>query len=144
MGAIEERNKQIAAKWFEEFWNNANTDIVDELCADDVHMYFPLARRAYDGKEEVASIIKPMHEAIEGYHFDTMGPLVVEGNTVLCRWHANGKVVKDYGDFPGNGNTIDFTGVAIYRISENGLIEEEFTEEDSAKVYMQLGLLSLD
>ena len=63
---------------------------------------------------------------------------------MLCRWHAHGKVVKDFGDFPGNGDVIDFTGVAIYRISDEGLIEEELTEEDSAKVYTQLGLLSLD
>lgn len=140
---FEQRNKEIAARWFEEYWNNASTDIVDELCADDVHMYFPLARRAYDGKDEVKSIIGPMHDAIEGYHFDTTGPLVAEGDTVLCRWHAHGKVVKDFGDFPGNGDVIDFTGVAIYRISDEGLIEEEFTEEDSAKVYTQLGLLSL-
>ncbi len=84
-----------------------------------------------------------MHDAVEGYHFDTTGPLVAEGDTVLCRWHTNGRVVKDFGDFPGNGGIIDFTGVAIYRINDDGFIEEEFTGEDSAKVYMQLGLLSL-
>lgn len=140
---FEERNKRIAARWFEEYWNNANTDVVDELCSENVHMFFPLARRAYDGKDEVKSIIGPMHDAIEGYHFDTTGPLIVEGDTVLCRWRATGKVVKDFGDFPGNGTTIDFTGVAIYRINDDGLIEEEFTEEDSARVYLQLGLLKL-
>ena len=68
---------------------------------------------------------------------------MAEGDTVLCRWHANGKVVKDFGDVPGNGDVIDFTGVAIYKISPEGKILEEFTEEDSAKVYMQLGLLEL-
>lgn len=139
----QERNKEIASRWFEEFWNNANTDVVDELWAPDGHMQFPLARRAYDGRDEVREIIKPMHEAIEGYHFDVTKPLIAEGDMVLCCWHANGRVVKDFGDFPGNGDTIDFTGVAVYTISDDGLILEEYTEEDSAKVYEQLGLLGL-
>ena len=141
---FEQRNKEIAARWFEEFWNKANTDVVDELWAPDGHMQFPLARRSYDGREEVKAIIKPMHEAIEGYHFDVTRPPIAEGNQVLCCWHANGRVVADFGDFPGNGNEIDFTGVAIYTISDEGLILEEYTEEDSAKVYIQLGLLSFE
>ena len=64
---FEQRNKEIAARWFEEYWNNASTDVVDELCADDVHMYFPLARRAYDGKDEVKSIMpRPHHRKSRG------------------------------------------------------------------------------
>lgn len=136
-----EENKRIATRYFEEFWNKANCSIVDELCSPDVHVYAPLVG-TFDGREAVKSFIKPIHDAIENYHFDMTAPLVAEGDTVLCRWHANGTVKKDIGFFPGNGTTIDFTGVAIYKIVD-GLICEEFTEEDGMKVFMQLGLLKL-
>lgn len=136
-----ERNKQIATHYFEEFWNKGNTAIVDELCAPNVHVWAPLVGD-YNGREEVKAFIAPIHDAIEGYHFDMTAPLAAEGDTVLCRWRANGVVKKDIGFFPGNGTVIDFTGVAIYKIV-NGLIEEEFTEEDGLKVLQQLGVLNL-
>lgn len=136
-----EENKAIAARYFEEFWNKGNTAIVDELCAPDVHVYAPLVGD-FNGREEVKAFIQPIHDAIEGYHFDMTRPLVAEGDTVLCCWHANGVVKKDIGFFPGNGTTIDFTGVAIYKIVD-GLIHEEFTEEDGMKVFQQLGILKL-
>ena len=136
-----ENNKAIAARYFEEFWNKGNVDIVDELCAPDVHVYAPLVGD-FNGRDAVKGFIGGIHDAIEGYHFDMTRPLVAEGDTVLCCWHANGIVKKDIGFFPGNGTTIDFTGVAIYKIVD-GLIQEEFTEEDGMKVFQQLGMLKL-
>jgi predicted ester cyclase len=136
-----EENKIIASRYFEEFWNKGNTAIVDELCAPDVHVYAPLVGD-FNGRAAVKGFIGSIHDAIEGYHFDMTRPLVAEGDTVLCCWHANGVVKKDIGFFPGNGTTIDFTGVAIYKIVD-GLIHEEFTEEDGMKVFRQLGLLML-
>lgn len=136
-----ERNKEIAARYFEEFWNKGNTAIVDELCAPNIHVWFPLGGH-FNGRAEVKGIIGPIHDAIEGYHFDMTAPLVAEGDTVLCRWHANGVVKKAIGFMPGNGAEIDFTGVAIYKIVD-GQIHEEFTEEDGMKVLQQVGVLKL-
>jgi steroid delta-isomerase-like uncharacterized protein len=140
MTSIEE-NKAIAKRYFEEFWNGGNTAVVDELCAPDIHVYAPLVGD-FNGREAVKNFIGPIHDAIEDYHFDMTRPLVAEGDTVLCCWHANGIVKKDIGFFPGSGTTIDFTGVAIYKIID-GRIQEEFTEEDGMKVFQQLGLLKL-
>jgi predicted ester cyclase len=139
--STQEENKAIASKFFEEFWNKANSSIVDELCTSDVHLVAPLVGD-YRGQEQVKSFIGALHEAIEGLRFDAVRPLVAEGDTVLCCWRGTGVVVKDIGYFPGNGKALDFTGVAIYRI-KNGLIEEEYTEEDGLKAFSQLGLLEI-
>lgn len=136
-----ERNKEIATRYFEEFWNKGNTVIVDELCASDVYVWFPLGGD-FNGREEVKGIIGPIHDSIEGYHFVMTAPLIAEGDTVLCRWRARGVVKRDIGCMPGNGTEIDFTGVAIYKIVD-GLILEEFTEEDGMKVLRQLGVLKV-
>jgi predicted ester cyclase len=140
MSTLEE-NKAVATKFFAEFWNHANAGIVDELCAPDIHLCAPLVGD-FNGREEVKSFIKPLHGAIEGLHFQAVRPLVAEGDTVLCCWRGTGVVQKDIGYFPGNGKSLDFTGVAIYRIKD-GLIEEEYTEEDGLKAFEQLGILSL-
>jgi hypothetical protein len=78
-----EKNKQIATRYFEEFWNKGNTAIVDELCAPNIHVWAPLVGD-YNGREEVKVFIAPLHDAIEGYHFDMTAPLIAEGD-----WEAS-------------------------------------------------------
>lgn len=63
------KNKAIAARYFEDFWNKGNTAVVDELCAPNVHIYAPLAGD-FNGREAVKSFINPILDAIEGYRFD--------------------------------------------------------------------------
>ena len=136
-----EENKAIAAEFFEEFWNKGNVEIVDKLCAADVHLCAPLVGD-FKGREEVKGFIGALRDAIEGLRFEATRPLVAEGDTVLCCWRGKGVVQKDIGYFPGNGTEIDFTGVAIYTIID-GLIKEEYTEEDGLRAFEQLGLLKL-
>ncbi|MDR3136089.1 MAG: ester cyclase [Coriobacteriales bacterium] len=136
----QEENKAIARRFFEEFWNHANESIVDELCAENVHLVAPLVGD-FNGRDALKSFIRPLHDAIENLHFQAVRPLVAEGDTVLCCWRGTGVVRKAIGYFPGNGDALDFTGVAIYRIN-NGLIEEEYTEEDGLKAFSQLGLIT--
>jgi hypothetical protein len=41
MATLEQRNKSIVAKYFEEYWVKGNVSIVDELCSDDFIMSYP-------------------------------------------------------------------------------------------------------
>jgi len=38
----QEKNKQIVARYSEEFWGKGNLEIVDELCADDILSNYPM------------------------------------------------------------------------------------------------------
>ena len=40
--SLQERNKQVVARYFEEFWTKGNVDIVDELCVEDVLCDYPM------------------------------------------------------------------------------------------------------
>lgn len=40
--STQERNKQIIARYFEEFWSKGNVNIVDELCVDDIICDYPM------------------------------------------------------------------------------------------------------
>jgi ketosteroid isomerase-like protein len=57
----QEKNKQIVARYSEEFWGKGNLDVVDELCADDVFSNYPMhgPRR---GKEAVKQMLAEFKE----------------------------------------------------------------------------------
>jgi ketosteroid isomerase-like protein len=48
--SLRERNRQVVAHYFEEFWTKGNADVVDEVCSDDFVIYYPLHGRRV-GKE---------------------------------------------------------------------------------------------
>lgn len=52
----QEKNKQIVARFSEEFWGKCNPDIVDELCSDDFVSHYPMHGRR-QGKEEVKKML---------------------------------------------------------------------------------------
>jgi hypothetical protein len=39
---LEDRNKEIVARYSSEFWSKGNVDIVDELCSDDFLSNYPM------------------------------------------------------------------------------------------------------
>ena len=40
--SVQEKNKQIVARYSEEFWGKCNPNIVDELCSDDFLSNYPM------------------------------------------------------------------------------------------------------
>lgn len=43
--SVPELNRQVITRYFQEFWTNGNPDIVDELCADNVTVFYPMHGR---------------------------------------------------------------------------------------------------
>lgn len=48
--STQEKNKEIIAKYFAEYWGKRNPDIVDELCADDFMISYPMHGPKYGKK----------------------------------------------------------------------------------------------
>lgn len=48
--SVYEQNRQIVADYCHEFWTNGYSDVVDELCSDDVVIQYPMHGR-HVGKE---------------------------------------------------------------------------------------------
>jgi SnoaL-like polyketide cyclase len=53
MSTVEQRNKEVIARYFTEYWGNLNPDIVDEVCADDVLQSYPMHGNPKKGKAAV-------------------------------------------------------------------------------------------
>lgn len=58
---VQERNKQVVARYSEEFWGKCNPDIVDELCSDDFVSNYPMHGRR-QGKTEAKKMLLEFKE----------------------------------------------------------------------------------
>lgn len=53
---LQEKNKEIVARYSSEFWGKCNADIVDELCSDDFVSHYPMHGRR-EGKVEAKRML---------------------------------------------------------------------------------------
>ena len=61
---VQEMNKQIVARFSEEFWGKRKADIVDELCSDDFVSHYPMHGRRV-GKNEAKKMLREFEEVRE-------------------------------------------------------------------------------
>ena len=64
MATLEQRNKAVVAKYFEEYWVKGNVSIVDELCSDDFVMSYPNHGPRH-GKEGAKKMLTEFMEVIK-------------------------------------------------------------------------------
>ncbi|KIM99093.1 hypothetical protein OIDMADRAFT_127002 [Oidiodendron maius Zn] len=147
---LQERNKQIVARYSEEFWGKCNPDIVDELCSDDFVSNYPMHGRR-EGKEEAKKMLPEFKEAFSNVLFHPYGPIpmITEEDYVVTRWIGGGKHTGvAFGDLPAGqleqantGKEILFSGTTIFTLRD-GKIVEETGEEGALTALQQLGTVA--
>jgi len=133
-----ENNKKVVSRFIEEFKNNANHDIVDELLTADFvhHLKDP---RLPPGRPA----IKLLGQSIVAGFPDvraTVEELLADGDRVIERTSA---VATHTGDFNGRaatGNKVAWTEIHIYRLKD-GKIAEMWSEIDLLALLAQIGAL---
>ncbi|KAL7893068.1 SnoaL domain-containing protein [Trichoderma sp. SZMC 28014] len=146
---VQERNKQIAARYSEEFWGKGNENIVDELCSDDFVSNYPMHGRR-EGKIEVKKMLLEFRKAFPNVTFRPYGPIpmIAEKDYVVTRWIGGGKHTGVAFDdlpvgqlaTPNTGKIIHFSGTTIFTIKD-GKITEELGEEGALTALQQLGII---
>lgn len=138
---MSEENKAIIRRWFEEVWNNGRADAIDEM--------FDANGIAHGLSDDPANPIKgpenfrPFHTLFrEAFPNMTIvvEDTIAEGDKVAARCSVR---ANHEGDFLGQEATkapVDFTGIAIVRIS-NGKIVEAWNNFDFMTLHRQVGLL---
>uniref|UniRef100_A0A8H7K339 SnoaL-like domain-containing protein n=1 Tax=Bionectria ochroleuca TaxID=29856 RepID=A0A8H7K339_BIOOC len=144
-----ERNRQIVTRYWEEFWTKGNTDIVDELCADDYVVFYPLHGRMV-GKEAVKQMLISFKTAFPDISFKLLSPfpVIAEDDYVVARWFGGGKHTgQAFFDFPvgglpqaNSGKEMRFSGTTVFTLKD-GKIVEEIGEESALSALQQLGLI---
>jgi steroid delta-isomerase-like uncharacterized protein len=138
-----EATRAALTRLFEEAWTNGDYTVVDELVAEDYQGYFP-----------AAILPEPLagHEGfifhIEGYRMGisdmtvTLDDLIVEGNKAATRFTITGTHDGIFFGVPGTGQEMTTKLNAVYHFNDDGLLEAEWFEWDTATTLFALGFAS--
>lgn len=121
-GSIEDKNKAVARRVFEEIFNQGRFQVADQIYAKDfvnrgLHRNFTLA-------EDQAAV----HEEKKAFPDLRMSVdmMVAEGDLVTVVWTFRGtNSAAGYG-LPATGAKVEMRGITVWRITD-GLIREEWT-----------------
>jgi len=134
---LDEQNKQIVKRFFEEF-NKGNLEIFNELCAPDYGFYSPSNNPKPMSREEQIEDEKMNFRAIPDLNL-RIDKLFADGDTVIVWFIITGTHQGEWAGIPATGNKLEISAIEIYRI-ESGKIVETRQEADYLGLMQQLGM----
>ena len=132
-----DQNKAVVRKFEEEFKNNANHAIVDELMSKDYRAHgigpAPLDR---DGIKQLG---KAIVAAFPDVHV-TIESVVAEGDVVVTRCSGKGTHKGPFQGVPATNKPIAFTEMHMYKLA-GGKIVEQWSNIDILAILAQIGAI---
>jgi steroid delta-isomerase-like uncharacterized protein len=134
--SLQEQNKALAKRAFEELLSQGRFDLAEQLYAKDfvnhgLHRDISL--------QEDQEALKGWHQAFPDIAIVPM-KLIAEGDLVVVYWIARGTNTGTGNGLPATGKQVEQSGITIWRIV-NGKIKEEWSAFDQLSLMQQLGLL---
>jgi steroid delta-isomerase-like uncharacterized protein len=130
-----EENKDVVRK-YQEAYNTANYDALDEVVAADVLTPNMIASMPH-GLAGAKLVHQKTLTGMPDYH-TAIEDLIAEGDKVVARVRITGTHTGDFYGIPPTGKHIDLSGIYIVRIAD-GKIVEHWGEENGSEVLRQLG-----
>ena len=135
--SLQEQNKALAKRAFEELLSKGKFELAEQLYAKDfvnhgLHRNISL--------EEDQAALKGWHQAFPDLAI-VPEKLIAEGDLVTIYWIARGTNTGTGNGLPATGKKAEQAGITIWRIV-NGKIKEEWSAFDQLSLMQQLGLLS--
>jgi len=134
--SLQEQNKAVARRAFEEILSGGRFELAAQLYAKDF-INHGIHRDA--SLEEDQAALKGWHQAFSDI---TIVPekLIAEGDLVTIYWIARGTNTGTGNGLPATGKKAELAGITIWRIVD-GKIREEWSAFDQLSMMQQLGLL---
>src|SRR5881275_2044283 len=134
--SLQEENKAIAKRAFEEILSKGRFELASELYAKDF-VNHGIHRNA--SLEEDQAALKGWHQAFPDVSI-VPEKLIGEDDLVAIFWIARGTNTGTGNGLPATGKKAELAGITIWRIV-NGKIKEELSAFDQLSMMQQLGLL---
>ena len=134
--SLQEQNKAIATRAFEEILSKGRFELAEQLYAKDF-VNHGLHRDAT--LEEDQAALKGWHQAFSDIAI-VPKKLIAEGDLVTVYWVARGTNTGAGNGLPATGKKAELAGITICRIVD-GKIKEEWSAFDQLSMMQQLGLL---
>ncbi|PKB71657.1 MAG: hypothetical protein BZY87_04610 [SAR202 cluster bacterium Io17-Chloro-G6] len=128
----------MVSRFIEEFKNNANHEIVDELMSPDFvhHLTDP---RLPEGREGIKLLGQSIVAGFPDVHASVQ-ELLADGDKVIERTQTNATHTGEFNGIPPTGRQVGWTEIHIYRL-EDGKIAEQWSEIDLLGLLVQLGAI---
>ena len=134
--SLQEQNKVIAKRAFEEILSKGRFELAEQLYARDF-VNHGLHRDA--SLEEDQAALRGWHQAFSDIAI-VPEKLIAEGDLVTVYWIAHGTNTGTGNGLPATGKKAELAGITIWRIVD-GKIKEEWSAFDQLSMMQQLGLL---
>ncbi len=131
-----EQNEAIARR-FIQAWGVGNLEIVDELAAPDISVYYPLLGDTLHGREAFKQTLLavntnfPITEVI-------CEEVFARDDKVLLRWSVRATHTGVFLGIPPTGKQVVWTGITVYHIVDGKIVEER-GESNTLGVLQQIG-----
>ncbi len=134
--SLQEQNKTIARRAFEEILSRGRLELAAELYAKD---FVNHGLHSNASLEEDQAALKGWHQAFPDIAIRPE-KLIAEGDLVTIYWVASGTNTGAGNGLPATGKKAELAGITIWRIVDNK-IKEEWSACDQLSMMQQLGLL---
>src|SRR5262249_36887257 len=135
--SLQEQNKALAKRAFEELLSKGQFELAQQLYAKD---FVNHGIRRDIGLDEDQAALKGWHQAFPDLAI-IPEKLIAEGDLVTIYWIARGTNTGTGNGLPATGKKAEQSGITIWRIV-NGKIKEEWSAFDQLSLMQQLGLLA--
>jgi steroid delta-isomerase-like uncharacterized protein len=135
-GTVQDQNKAVAQRVFDEIFNQGKYDAANEIYAPD---FVNHGFSTDIGLKEDQAAARGWREAIPDIKV-TVKMMMAEGDLVTVLWTAEGTNTGQGNGLPATGKKVKGRGITIWRIV-NGKIREEWSEFDQLRLMQQLGLV---
>jgi len=134
--SLQEQNKVIAKRAFEEILSKGRFELAEQLYAKD---FINHGIHSNANLEEDQTALKGWHQAFPDVVI-VPEKFIAEDDFVTIYWVARGTNTGTGNGLPATGKKAELAGITIWRIVE-GKIKEEWSAFDQLSLMQQLGLL---
>jgi serine phosphatase RsbU (regulator of sigma subunit)/predicted ester cyclase len=117
-----EENKALVLRFFNEAWVERNPAAVDVFMAAGYVEHAGIPGTRSSGREGLKQVIALYHGAFPDLR-STIEDVFAEGDRVAYRWTARGTHLGEWAGIPPTGNHMTATGITIFRVTENEIVE---------------------
>ncbi len=128
--------EQLVLEFFDQVWHPPhNLDAIDELMTEDYNIHS--AGKTIEGREAFKSWVRSFQEVLLDAKTQSIDIFNnSEQNKVVSRWICSGRNNGIF-DLPADGQEVSFTGIAIWTIKNNRLVEC-WVERSALELYQNL------
>lgn len=135
---MSEENKALARREIEEIFNGSNLDAADEIYAADFVDHDRALSWEMHGPEEMKEYVGIFHSAFPDFRV-TLEDQIAEADKVANRWTVRGTHRREFMGLAPTEKEVEFTGIHISRVNEEGKLQESWENYDALGLMRQIG-----